>query len=150
MIYAQCVIPRNEEFRAQGLQIGAPDRKTSRMPKRAAPISAETKATQANLRLWRKSRKLTLEGLAEKIGSKISTLSGWENGSRAVDLEDLRRLASFYGVPTAALLMTPEEGGPMAGRMARAAGRAANMTEGDAEEWLRLGERFETKTATKP
>lgn len=33
--------------------------------------------------------------------------------------------------------------------MARAAGRAANMTEGDAEEWLRLGERFETKLPPK-
>lgn len=123
--------------------------KTLGMPKRVRPISAQTKANQANLRLWRKSRKLTLEKLAEQTGIAVSTLSGWENGNRAVDLEDLQQLASFYGVPVAALLMVPEEGGPMAGRMARAAGRVSKMTEADAEEWLRLGERFETPEAPK-
>lgn len=144
--YAQCVVSRNEEFRDTGLGVRWPMNKTLRMPKRSRPISAETKAAQANLRLWRKSRNLTLAALAEQIGSKTSTLSGWEKGVRAVDLEDLRQLAAFYGVPVAALLLVPKEGGPMAGRMARAAGRAAKMTEADAEEWLKLGERFETKT----
>ena len=115
------------------------------MPKRANPISEETKAQQRILRLWRKSRKLTLAALAEQIGSKVSTISGWENGDRAVDLEDLRRLAKFYGVPTAALLAAPEEGVPMSERMIRAAGKAANMTEQDADEWLRLGDRFEKR-----
>lgn len=62
-----------------------------------------------------------------------------------MDLEDLRRLAKFYGVPTAALLAAPEEGVPMSERMIRAAGKAANMTDQDADEWLRLGERFEKR-----
>lgn len=120
------------------------------MPKTSRPMSDETKAMQANLRLWRKTRNLTLAALAEQIGSKVSTISGWEKGNRAVDLEDLRRLARFYDVPPAALLMAPEEGGPMAGRMARAAGKVAKMTEKDAEEWLRLGDRFETTSDSKP
>lgn len=120
------------------------------MPRQPRPLSNETKAMQANLRLWRKSRKLTLAALAEQIGSKVSTLSGWEKGDRAVDLEDLRRLAALYNVPPAALLMAPEEGGPMVGRMARAAGKVANMTESDAEEWLRLGDRFATADPKKP
>lgn len=52
-------------------------------------------------------------------------------------------------MPPAALLVAPEEGGPIAMRMVRAAGRVANMSEDDAEDWLRLGAKFERKDAPK-
>lgn len=66
-----------------------------------------------------------------------------------MDTEDWHRMARFYGVPVAALMMAPEEGGPIAMRMVRAAARIANMTEEDAEDWLRIGLKFEDKDKPK-
>ena len=60
-----------------------------------------------HLRSWRKAHGLTLEQLANRIGSKISTISGWETGSRDMDLADLEKIARAYGVHPAILLFAP-------------------------------------------
>lgn len=109
------------------------------MPKAANPLSAEAKVYQAHLRVWRKSRKLTLETLAEQTGYAISTLSGWEKGSREVGTEDLVRLAAVYGVHPAALLMAPKEAGPRVARMIEASGLAERLDDDKADQWLALG-----------
>lgn len=109
------------------------------MAKTPSTLSLEGKATQAILRLWRKSRKLTLEGLAEQTGYAISTLSGWEKGDREVGTDDLIRLAKVYGVHPAALLMAPGDAGPKVARMIRASGLAEQMDDKAAEQWLGIG-----------
>ena len=93
------------------------------------------------LRAWRKSRKLTLEQLANIVGSKVSTLHGWEMGTRGVDLKDLERLAAFYGVPPAALLAAPPGSVDME-RLSRAAKIVQAAPADVAEDWLRMGERL--------
>ena len=93
------------------------------------------------LRAWRKSRKLTLEQLANLIGSKVSTIQGWEVGTRDMDLKDLQKLAEFYGVPAAALLEAPPGSADME-RLRRAARIVRDAPAEVAEDWLRMGERL--------
>lgn len=62
-----------------------------------------------HLRSWRHHKKLTLRKVADMIGSKENTLSGWETGSRGVDLDDIKKLADVYGVHPAALLFSPSD-----------------------------------------
>lgn len=109
------------------------------MPKRVSSMSPEAIKLQSNLRLWRLSRGLTLAALAEQTGNKVSTLSGWENGHRAVDIDDLRNLAAHYGVHVAALLMTPEEANRKFAVMQEAASIAEKLPEGAAKVWLETG-----------
>ncbi|MBX9697896.1 MAG: helix-turn-helix domain-containing protein [Acetobacteraceae bacterium] len=119
------------------------------MPKRANALSAEARAFQAKLRLWRKSRKMTLDQLAEQTGYAVSTLSGWETGEREVGTEDLVRLAAVYGVHPAALLMAPEEASPKVARMIRASGLAERLGDQPAEQWLAIGETLATDRREK-
>ncbi|MBC9208913.1 helix-turn-helix transcriptional regulator [Roseomonas aerophila] len=98
---------------------------------------------QNNLKLWRKAKGHTLRALAEHTGNKISTLSSWENGVRAMDLDDLRKLADFYEVHPAALLMTPSEAASKIPVMQQAASIAQSMPEDVAASWLTMG-RFAT------
>lgn len=100
------------------------------------------------LRAWRKSRKLTLARLAEAIGSKVSTIQGWETGARHVDLEDLGRLANHYGVHPAALLFAPDDAAGKVSRMQRASTIAERIEAEAAEEWLRLGQRLASDTSS--
>lgn len=46
----------------------------------------------------RKTRKLTQEQVAERVGIKRSTISNYEIGRRTPNLHDLKRLAEYYGV----------------------------------------------------
>jgi transcriptional regulator with XRE-family HTH domain len=65
--------------------------------------------THQYLRAWRRHRKKTLEKVAEAIGSKVNTISGWETGNRGINLDDLSRLAGVYEVSPADLLQSPAE-----------------------------------------
>lgn len=69
--------------------------------------SVLTGGLHAHLAAWRRFQRLTQEQLAEKIGSKVSTISGWETGARDMDLVDLKRIADAYGVHPALLLFAP-------------------------------------------
>lgn len=64
--------------------------------------------THQYLRAWRKRQDKTLEKVAEAIGSKSNTISGWENGKRRINLDDLARLAGLYKVRPPDLLQSPE------------------------------------------
>ena len=65
--------------------------------------------THRYLRAWRTTNKWTLEALAEKIGSKKNTISGWENGRRRITLDDLKKLADIYEVRPQDLLESPDK-----------------------------------------
>lgn len=112
------------------------------MSGRKIPLSTEAKRLQRHLTAWRKSRKLTLEKLAEHTGNALSTLSGWENGSREVGTDDLVKLAAFYGVHPAALMMAPEDAGPKIAL-------AEKLDDARAQQWLELGETLADKPTEK-
>ena len=61
-----------------------------------------------HLRRCRKRRGLTLEEAAAKIGRSKSTLSKYEKGEIALDLETLYALAELYRVHVEQLLPRPE------------------------------------------
>lgn len=92
------------------------------------------------LRAHRRARKLTLEYVASAIGIRQNTLSQWDTGARAVDLNDLEKLAAVYNVSPMALLAAPEDS-PRADAMRQAADLAARMDEEALADWLRMGER---------
>lgn len=56
-------------------------------------------------------------------------------------LSDLEKLASFYGVHPAVLLLAPEDT-PKFEAMRRASQLAERMGPEDAQDWLRMGERL--------
>ena len=64
--------------------------------------------THRYLRAWRVAKGWKLEGLAAEIGSKKNTISGWENGRRRINLDDLKKLADVYKVKPQELLSPPE------------------------------------------
>ena len=97
-----------------------------------------------HLRSWRKRANLTLEQVANKIGSKSNTLSGWELGDRKVDLDDLRKLADLYGVHPAALLFAPP-GGPDFEARREADQLIAKMDADALAEWMAIGRRIAPK-----
>jgi len=138
--YAMRANSRNRELCESGVPRLGRVRDAPPMPKRLNSLSPEAAAFQAKLRIWRKSRKLTLEALAEQTGYAVSTLHGWEKGHREVGTEDLVRLAAVYGVHPAALLMAPEEANPKVDRMIRASGLAERLGSQSAEQWLAIGE----------
>ena len=57
-----------------------------------------------NIKAARKAKKLTLDQLAEKMGSSSGTLSHIENGSRSPSLEMLNKIADTLGIPSSDLL----------------------------------------------
>jgi transcriptional regulator with XRE-family HTH domain len=132
--YAQREITRKGKIRDVGLAASF---------SRAQPAAMREPAPGLHyfLRAWRKSRKLTLEQLANMIGSKVSTIQGWEVGARAMDLKDLEKLAAYYGVPAAALLEAPPGSADME-RLRRAARIVRDAPADVAEDWLRMGERL--------
>lgn len=115
-------------------------------PLRVATTDGSKMATlNVYLRAWRRSRNLTLEALAERMGSKVSTISGWETGRRSVDLDDLAKLAQAYGVHPAALLFAPEVSADKVNRMQTASSLVEQMPGEAADEWLAMGRRLAEK-----
>jgi transcriptional regulator with XRE-family HTH domain len=131
------------EFYPSGLRQKDGSRDDKGMKSNPNGLSNQAKSMQANLKLWRKAKGHTLRALAEHTGNKISTLSSWENGVRAMDLDDLRKLADFYEVHPAALLMTPNEAASKIPVMQQAASIAQGMPDDVAASWLTMG-RFAT------
>ena len=50
------------------------------------------------LKLLRKNKKLSQKKLGEKLGMAISTISGYEKGTRTPDLDKLKLIADFFNV----------------------------------------------------
>src|ERR1700759_2870557 len=75
----------------------------------AAPASREdAKALGARLRAIRAQQHLSLHGVERKAGGrwKAVVVGSYERGDRAVSVQRLAELASFYGVPVSELLPT--------------------------------------------
>ena len=54
------------------------------------------------IREFRKLRGMTLQYLAQKVGTTAQTIQRLETGNMTVSLDWLRRIADVYGVPAAA------------------------------------------------
>lgn len=65
--------------------------------------------TPKRLRYLRERKGLAQKYVAEKIGVKNNTLSGYESGRREPDSDTLSRLADFYEVTTDFLLGRSDE-----------------------------------------
>src|ERR1022692_5076535 len=65
----------------------------------------------ARVRQARKRADFTLEQLAQKIGVETTTLSRYERGLRAINLEMLERVAKALGVSIGSLLDDGKPGG---------------------------------------
>jgi transcriptional regulator with XRE-family HTH domain len=104
-------------------------------------MSGPSTTLHVHLRAWRHVAKFTLEQLSERIGSKPNTISGWETGSRTVDLDDLKKIADAYGVHPAALLFAPP-GGQLFISMKEAADLLSRMDQDAIAEWLAIGRRI--------
>ncbi len=91
---------------------------------------------------------MTQAAVGEIIGSKESTISGWESGARQVGLEDLKRLAAAYGCHPAALLFPPEKEEEYS-RMRAAADILAALPAEAADEWLSIGRRISRSEEVK-
>lgn len=50
------------------------------------------------LKVLRKTKKMTQQEVADKLGIKRATISNYEINRRTPSLTDLRRLSEFYGV----------------------------------------------------
>ncbi|WP_397540424.1 helix-turn-helix domain-containing protein [Roseomonas mucosa] len=133
--FAQREVSRNVHIRAAGL-------KSSRRSRHALPMPT---SYHIHLKAHRKAKGLSQEQVANILGVKNNTISGWETGARTLDLEDLEKLAKIYGVHPSALLMAPEQG-QLASDMRRAAEVARKLAPDAAAEWISVGERMAPKT----
>ena len=72
------------------------------------PVDAATTAARATLGrcllLARVRSGLAQEQVADSLGARRATLSGWENGRTAPDAVTLMRLAAIYGLTLDALV----------------------------------------------
>ena len=58
------------------------------------------------IREFRKLRGMTLNYLAQKVGTTAQTIQRLETGNMTVSLDWLQRIADVFGLPAAALLVT--------------------------------------------
>lgn len=110
-------------------------------------MSDPHKPLHVHLKPWRKSRGLTQEQVANMLGIKHNTLSGWESGERDVGLVELAKLAAVYGVEPAALLYAPNDQAK-----ALAITAAGSMLQGMSAEqrglWIALGQQLASGKAS--
>jgi transcriptional regulator with XRE-family HTH domain len=59
-----------------------------------------------SIRELRRRKALTQEELAEELGVSLDTVSRWETGRCEPEAYHIRRLASFFGVNTEAIVLS--------------------------------------------
>lgn len=65
----------------------------------------DTRSTlAASLRANRAAARLTQQEVANAIGTSKESVSNWENGDNAINVDALVKLADFYGVSVDALV----------------------------------------------
>ncbi|MBQ4065694.1 MAG: helix-turn-helix transcriptional regulator, partial [Clostridia bacterium] len=69
----------------------------------------DVKAIGNRIKDLRKERGLSQGAFAEALGVSFQAVSGWERGIAAPDLENLMKIAAFFGVLTDDLLRPREE-----------------------------------------
>lgn len=106
------------------------------------------------LRALRKERKLTAKALGDKFSLAESTISGYENGVRNPDLDQLEKFADYFGVTVDYLLGRTND---REGTNAKTGGRAyydggADWTDEErklanaaVEDWRRRKKELEEK-----
>jgi transcriptional regulator with XRE-family HTH domain len=99
-----------------------------------------------HLRAWRLARGWTLAQLATMIGQHLTTVQKWEKGLRAVDMDDVAKLAKAFGVHPVALFFSPSDL-ELARRISEAMTLLAGMDKTAADAWLRLGASLPPQTA---
>lgn len=57
-----------------------------------------------NIAYYRKKNHMSQKALAEKLGSKITTISTWERGASTPDIELLFRIGKIFNIPISTLL----------------------------------------------
>lgn len=77
----------------------------------------------ADLRALRKSRRMTLEGVAGALGKSVGWVSQVERDISSPDIEDLTAFARLYGVPLSMLFGQPPTPPREQGRIVRAGAR---------------------------
>ena len=110
-------------------------------------ITTEAEALGNDVRALRKSRNLTLNELAIKVGRSVGFVSQVERGLSSPSIDDLRALASALGVPTSWFFMSDDVDPRERGVIVRAGARRSLGTResGIVEELLSpdLGGAFE-------
>jgi transcriptional regulator with XRE-family HTH domain len=107
----------------------------------ARTANAAQIARMEHLRAWRKARGWTLEQLASIIGQHFTTVQKWEKGLRAVDMDDVAKLAKAFGVTPVALFFAPTDL-DLARRIGRAMDILAKTDPSAADAWLQIGDRL--------
>lgn len=64
------------------------------------------------LRKYRKDNKLSQDEAGQRIGVTGATVSRWENGVRAPDYEDLKKIEAVFGIPIAEIVNAPKASEP--------------------------------------
>lgn len=77
------------------------------MPK--GPRIRPKKPQPVYLALWRESKKLTQEQLAERLGTTKGSISRWENDERVPSIAVAAAIAEALGIPIGALYRKPTE-----------------------------------------
>ncbi len=101
-------------------------------------MTANIEPFLTNLVAWRAYKGLSQEQVANILGVNKSTVHRWETGKRAVDLNDLNRLAAIYGVDPIALLLSPNDV-QLAKRLTEAKAILERAAPDAGDRWLASG-----------
>jgi transcriptional regulator with XRE-family HTH domain len=95
----------------------------------------------AQIRVLRESygdEGLSQEALAKAVGTSANTISRWETGTYKPAIEDLDKLAKFFGVSI--LRFFPKEDEPLDGKVSALMRAAKQLKPADLEELRRYAE----------
>ena len=98
-----------------------------------------------HLKDWRTLRGLSLERVANELGTSHTTLMRWEGGVHKVPDERIKQLAEIYGCTPAELEHPPEQR-EMGQRVHEAIELAKTLSPDDAQLWLQTGRHLAEKS----
>lgn len=93
------------------------------------------------LRAWRQYRDLTQIDVGAALGVRHSTVGRWEIGTTPINILDMERLATLYGVEPAILLTDPLQASAP-DEVDKAREILSKLDEADRADWLKSGERL--------
>jgi len=109
---------------------------------------SEILGLHTHLSAWRGIKGLSQEQVANILGVNKSTVHRWETGKRAMDLDDLQRLAAIYKVDPIALLLSPTDHA-LTMRLNVALAVLRSAPDGIADRWLQIGADLTNTTLPK-
>ncbi|HWX48146.1 MAG TPA: helix-turn-helix transcriptional regulator [Roseomonas sp.] len=105
----------------------------------ASKLGRRSSRMHDHLRAWREASGLTLQQVANKLGTTHATVSRWESGLQAIHPQKFKALAEVYGATPAELLVAPNDR-EMAKRFHRAAEIISKLSDQEVEQWLGIGQ----------